>query len=395
MNREFDLVLFGATGFTGRLVAEYLSRAADKPRWAIAGRDRTRLETLGFGVPVLVADALDASQVADLAQKARVVCTTIGPYTRYGSELVRACAEAGTHYCDLAGEVAWMRRMIDAHHERARATGARIVHACGFDSVPSDLGTWAVQQEAVAAVGKPANSVTALFGRTRGGLSGGTLASGLEAAVEASRDRTARRVLADPYALDPVPHDERPAAPDVTSVRWDSRLGVWTAPFLMAEINTRVVRRSHALAGFPWGRDFVYREAMSAPGSARGLALALGMAGGLATLAFAKNRPRLLRELVRRGPKPGTGPSPETRARGRWEVRFVAEAGDRRLLYVAGDEHGDPGYTSTAKMLGESALCLALDGLTSAGGVTTPSLAMGGTLLERLRRAGLTFRVAR
>lgn len=386
--------MFGATGFTGRLVADYIARSQDRVRWGIAGRNRAKLEALGFEVPVIVADAHDPSALAEVAARTKVVCTTVGPYARYGSDLVAACADAGTHYCDLTGEPQWMRRMIDAHHDRARQTGARIVHTCGFDSIPSDLGTWALQQEMIARFGKPATKVTALFGESSGRMSGGTVASGLETAREASADRAVRKNLANPYGLDPDPLADRPPAPDETSIGWEPHLKMFTVPFPMAPINTRVVRRGHALAGFPWGEDFVYREVMSTPGSARGLAMALGITGGLAALAFALKRPRLREQLAKRAPQPGEGPSEAQRERGHWKVRLLGELGGRQLGYVVGDEHGDPGYASTAKMLGESALCLALDPLTSPGGMLTPAVAMDGALLDRLRRAGLTFEVA-
>lgn len=388
------MVVFGATGFTGRLVAAYLAAAKERPRWAIAGRSQAKLDALGLGVPVLVADALDPAAMAALAQRTKVICTTVGPYATYGSAVVAACAAHGTHYCDLTGEVPWMRRMIDAHDATAKASGARIVHTCGFDSIPSDLGTWALQQALIARTGRPASSVTALFGESSGTVSGGTVASGLGTAAEASADRSVRTLLANPYALDPDPAAPRPPAPDVAAIGWDARLKMFTVPFMMAGINTRVVRRSHALAGLPWGDDFVYREVMSTPGSARGLMMAAAVTGGLASLAFAMKRPRLRAALARRAPQPGDGPTLEQRTRGHWKARFVGEAGGQRVVYVAGDAHGDPGYASTAKMLGESALCLALDPLTTAAGVTTPSLAMGSHLLDRLRRAGLTFAVA-
>jgi short subunit dehydrogenase-like uncharacterized protein len=388
--REYDVILLGATGFTGRLVADYLKARA--PRWAIAGRNRAKLEGLGLGVPIVVADALDPGAMRALARRTTAVCTTAGPYARYGSALVAACAEAGTHYCDLTGEVQWMRRMIDAHHAQAVETGARIVHTCGFDSIPSDLGTWAAQQAFVARFGKPARKVTALFGEQSGGLSGGTVASGVETAREAGADREVARVLANPYALDPDPHAPRPAAPDERGIGWEPHLKMFTVPFLMAGINTRVVRRAHALAGQPWGEDFVYREVMSTPGNARGALMAAGITAGLAAVGFAMKRPALRDQLARRAPQPGEGPSQEARTRGHWKVRFVAERGDDVLVYVAADR-ADPGYGSTSKMLGEAALCLALDPLTSPGGVQTPSVAMAQPLLDRLRRAGFTFEV--
>ena len=395
--RQFDLVLFGATGFTGRLVAEYLARSPDRPRWAIAGRSRAKLEALGLGVPALVADAHDREAVGALARRAVVVCTTVGPYAKYGSELLAACAEAGTHYCDLTGEVQWMRRMIDRHHERARATGARIVHTCGFDSIPSDLGTWALQQEFTARFGRPAQRVTALFGEMSGGPSGGTIASGMLVADEAAADPEVRRILGDPYALDPEPRGSRPPAPDEAAIGWNRHLRMFTAPFVMAAVNTRVVRRAHALAGQPWGEGFVYREVMSTPGTVGGAAKAAAITGATGGIALVLKYRRLRELLARRVPQPGQGPSKEQRERGHWKVRFVGEAGSNGspnvLLYTVADRM-DPGYGSTSKMLGEAALCLALDPLTSPGGVTTPSVAMGGALLARLRRAGLTFAVA-
>jgi short subunit dehydrogenase-like uncharacterized protein len=426
MTRELDIVLFGATGFTGRLVADYLTAAAKREplRWAIAGRSHDKLAALGAGfgtsVPIIVADALDADAMRVLAQRTTCVCTTVGPYARYGSELVAACATAGTHYCDLTGEVPWMRRMIDAHHDRARSTGARIVHTCGFDSIPSDLGCWAAQQAFIARFGSPARRVTAVFGEQRGGLSGGTFASAFDIAREAERDPAVRKLLANPYALDPagdsgprpagkavgVPTprsaaldpltsssdaEPRPPAPDETSIHWEPTLGMFTVPFVMAQVNTRVVRRGHALAGFPWGKDFAYREVMSTPGSLRGAVMAAGITAGLGALALTMSQPWLRDRLARRAPPPGAGPSAEARARGHWIVRLVAEGdGGERLVYIASDR-ADPGYGSTSKMLGEAALCLARDPLTSPGGVLTPSVAMAQPLLDRLRRAGLTF----
>ena len=393
MTREFDLILFGATGFTGRLVADYLKRSAEPGpvRWAIAGRSRDKLEALGLGVPIVVGDALDPAAVRAMASRTTAVCTTVGPFARYGSELVAACAQAGTHYCDLTGEVQWMRRMIDAHHERAKQTGARIVQPCGFDSIPSDIGTWATQQAFIARFGYPARKVTALFGEQSGGLSGGTVASGMETAREASEDPDVRDLLRNPYGLDPEPQTPRPAAPDERGIGWERHLKMFTVPFLMAGINTRVVRRGHALAGFPWGPDFVYREVMSTPGGVGGAFRAVGITMALGAISFAMRRPMLRKQLARRAPQPGEGPSPEARERGHWKVRLVAEGEqDDVLLYTVSDR-GDPGYASTSRMLGEAALCLARDPLSSPGGVQTPAVAMAQPLLDRLRRAGLVF----
>ncbi len=389
--REFDLVVFGATGFTGRLVAEYIARQ-NPQRWAIAGRNADKLAALGLNVPTVIVDAMDPAACAAVARRTKVVCTTVGPYSKYGSALVGACADAGTHYCDLTGEVHWMREMIDAHHERARHTGARIVHTCGFDSIPSDLGTWATQQEFIRRFGRPASKVSAFFGEQSGGLSGGTAASGF-AIAEAMNDPNVRRVLRNPYALDPDPNGDKPPV-DQRPVGWDPFLKMFFVPFFMAATNSPVVRRAHALAGKPWGERFTYREVMSTPGNARGAVMAAGITGGLLGLSAVMKRPWLRAQLQKRAPKPGEGPSEQARERGHWKVRFVAEDGDDKLLYIVADPHGDPGYASTAKMLGESALCLAYDKLPSPGGVQTPSVAMDGALLERLRRAGLVFEPA-
>lgn len=390
MSRELHVVLFGATGFTGRLIAAHLAASPAKPRWAIAGRNRAKLEALGFDVPVIVADARDRSALDQLVQRTLVVCTTAGPYAKYGDQLVAACADAGTHYCDLTGEVQWMRRTIDAHHARAGETGARIVHSCGFDSVPSDLGVWAAQHAFRERYGRFARSVTALFGESSGAVSGGTVASAVETSREASEDRAVRKVLGNPYALDPDPGASRPRVPDEASIGWNAALRMFTVPFVMAQVNTRVVRRGHALAGFPYGEDFRYREVMSTPGTALGAVMAAAITGGLGALAFALKRPRLREVIARRAPQPGEGPDQARRERGHWKVRFVVEDGEDRLVYIAADR-ADPGYGSTAKMLGESALCLALDPLSSPGGVLTPSVAMAQPLLTRLRAAGLTF----
>ena len=285
-----------------------------------------------------------------------------------------------------------MREMIDKHHETARRTGARIVMPCGFDSIPSDLGTWATQQEFIRRFGRPAERVTAFFGETSGGMSGGTAASAF-AIADAMKDPAVRRVLRNPYALDPDPNGPHPKD-DFRPIGWDPTLKMFYAPFFMAATNGPVVRRGHALAGHPWGTDFVYREVMSTPGNVRGAVMAATVTAGLVGLMAAMKRPRLRAMLEKRAPKPGEGPSQEKREKGYWKVRFVAEDGSDKLVYIAGDPAGDPGYASTAKMLGESALCLAYDPLESEGGCLTPSVAMDGALLERLRNAGFTFQPA-
>jgi len=389
-DRDHDVVLFGATGFTGKLVLDYISARGEPLRWAIAGRNRDKLDAVKpKGADVIVADALDDAAMTALARRTHAVCTTAGPYAKYGSALVAACADAGTHYCDLTGEVHWMRKMIDAHHDRAKRTGARIVHTCGFDSIPSDLGTWCAQRAYVDKYGHPAAKVSGHF-RVKGGMSGGTIATIFNMASDMQKDPSLRKVVGNPYGLDPDPHRPHPKVSDMRGVGWDARSKRFTMPFLMAACNTRVVRRSHALAGFPWGDDFVYDELMTSAGDAGGLATALGVTAGLAGMALAVGTPGLRDLLGSRVPQPGDGPPAEARAAGFWRADFVCEGPAGELTYTTGDRF-DPGYGSTARMLGEAALCLARDPLDSPGGVQTPSLAMGNTLAERLRAAGIAF----
>ncbi len=402
-DRAYDLILLGATGFTGRLVAEYLARrvAGTPLRWALAGRSQSKLEAVRRDLvaidpataqlPLVIVDAMDPTATAALARTTTVVCTTVGPYQRYGAALVAGCADAGTAYCDLTGEVPFVRASIDAHHERAIATGARILHCCGFDSVPSDLGVWLLQRELTARTGRGAPSVLAGF-QLRGAASGGTIASMLELSEAARRDRAVRKLLLDPYALDPAgtPRgDDR----DRHGVRYEAELGAYTAPFVMAAVNARVVRRSHALRGQPWGRAWRYDEVMVTGPGVRGVAGAAAITGALAGFFGALQVGPLRALLEKRLPKPGDGPSPEQRRRGRYRTRLVGTVDGVRAEATFADSL-DPGYDGTAKLLGEAALALALDPPLGGGGVLTPSVALGDHLLPRLRAAGVTLDVA-
>ena len=409
---EFDVVVLGATGFTGRLVAEYLARSQDshRARWALAGRDLKKLEEVRRGLasltpscaelPLLVADAKDPASLDALVPRTRVVCTTVGPYARYGNDLVAACARAGTDYCDLTGEVQWMRRTIDAHHEQARATGARIVHTCGFDSIPSDLGVLMMQEHMREKHGGHLGSVRLYMGPMRGGASGGTVASMLQALDEVMADPSVRRIVANPRALDPDPRQPRnPAERDVATVRYSQEAGQWTGPFVMASVNTRVVRRSHALLGYPWGRDFLYTEVAGYGGGVKGLARATSMTTGLGGALLAL-QVKPLRKLLQAKvlPAPGQGPSAEERERGYFVARLLGEGTSPRTgreVRLKGKvaAKGDPGYAATARMLSESALSLAFDVIPAQGGVLTPAACMGMRLVERLRKAGMTFEV--
>jgi short subunit dehydrogenase-like uncharacterized protein len=403
--RSYDVVLFGATGFTGKLVAEYLAGAKRPIRWAIAGRNRGKLEAVRrdlaaidpklADLPIEIADGLDRASLDALVPKARVVCTTVGPYAKYGEGLVAACASHGAHYCDLTGEVQFIRRSIDANHEVARRTRARIVHCCGFDSIPSDLGVHMLW-DCANRRGQKLAWAKGFAGESKGGFSGGTIASMMNIMEEATRDRAVRRILGNPYALDPDPSRGGPPAPDQRGVRFDRDLGRWTAPFVMAAINTRVVRRSNALLDHAYGPSFRYDEAMSFMPGPKGLAMATAVTAGLAGfVSFASVGP-LRRWMEKRVlPKPGEGPSKAERDRGYFVFRHIAQTEDGARLEGRVEGRSDPGYGETAKMLGESALCLAEDeaALPERFGVLTPAASMGMHLVERLRRAGMTFRV--
>jgi len=400
--RELDVVVHGATGFAGRLAAAYLAEhAPESVRIGLGGRSQERLEevraSLGpraSGWPVIVADAADMAALAGLAERTRAVATTVGPYRRHGTGLVEACVAAGTHYADLAGEVLFMRETIDRFHEAAAASGAHIVHACGFDSIPSDLGVLALHRAAEADEAGELEDTTFVLRAVRGGFSGGTLASLRGQLDEIRGDGALRRLALDPYALSP----DRDAEPnlgrerDLMSVVRDGELG-WLAPFVMAPLNTRVVRRSNALQQWAYGRRFRYREVMSvgdgplAP--VKGAGVVAGLGGLVAGLSFGPTRALLDRVL----PSPGDGPGEATRRQGYFRIDVHARTSGGRRYRAQVAAQGDPGYAATAVMLGESALCLALDGLPGDGGVLTPATAMGSALVERLRAAGHTYEV--
>ena len=403
-NREFDIIVWGATGFTGQLVVEYLVETYGvdgELRWAIAGRNRNKLESvrrscLADGqhecLPILIADSNDPDSLATLAQKARVICTTVGPYAKYGTPLVEACVEAGTHYCDLTGEVQWMARVIPQYQKAAEASGARIVHTCGFDSVPFDMGNWYLQQLMLERHGAYAQRVKGRVGKNRGAASGGTIASVLNMMEEAQNDPSVRREVANPYALYPPDTPDGRDGPDQTGAKFDADFNQWTSPFIMAAINTRVVRRSNALLGFPWGESFRYDEATL--NTSRYEATRNSIAGGIGIVALALGPTRKLAQRFL--PKPGEGPTRDQREAGYYEVFFrgIDSQNPQKEITISVSGDLDPGYGSTAKMLGEAAVCLAKDELTVGGGFWTPASALAGKYLNRLTSsAGLTFKV--
>jgi short subunit dehydrogenase-like uncharacterized protein len=398
--QEFDVVVYGATGFTGRLVAEHLLKtygAEGDVRWAMAGRSREKLKQVAIEIgapmslPLIQADASDANSLDALAHRARVVITTVGPYQLYGEGLVAACAKAGADYVDLCGEPNWMAAMIAKYEMAAKQSGARITFSCGFDSIPFDCGVWFLQQEAKRRFGQPAQRVRGRVRKMKGTFSGGTMASMLATLEAVRRDPNLATMLADPFALSP----ERLAPqPSGDAVVYDADLLSWSAPFVMAAINTKNVHRTNALAGYPYGRGFAYDEMMltgdGKAGEKRANAAVSQSRMQTALLGFAPTR-ALLRQFAL--PKPGQGPSKEARETGLFEVLFVGETADGRSLRAAMSGDKDPGYGSTSKMIGEAALCLdATSRETTPGGVWTPAAAMGDALIDRLHaRAGLRF----
>jgi short subunit dehydrogenase-like uncharacterized protein len=408
--REFELVLFGATGFTGRLVAEYLTQ--QKPaglRWALGGRSLAKLEAvraqLGqldpqlLTLPLLVADSSDASGLAAIAGRSRVICSTVGPYALHGQPLVRACAEQGTDYCDLTGEVPFVRDTIDRCHQTAQQTGARIVPCCGFDSLPSDLGVHLLYEH-FAAQGMQLASAKYYLEASKGGISGGTLASMFNLFEQTAHDPVLRRLLADPYALNPDrDRDRGPDGGDQMGVAWDSAAGRFTGPFVMAAVNSRVVRRSNALRSFAYGRDFRYSEVMGFGSGPGGLLKATAITAGVGGFFAAASIPPLRDLLRRRLAQSGEGPSREQRDAGFFTVRIVGKsqressaAARRATVLIKG--HHDGGYGETSRMIGEAALCLARDQLPVAGGVLTSAVCLGTPLVERLRKSGMIWEVS-
>jgi len=399
-----DIAVFGATSFVGRILCRYLvDRYGDhgEVRWLMAARSASRLEALrdslgprAANVRLLTADANHERSLLELCNAARVVVSTVGPYSFYGEPLVAACAMTGTDYCDLTGEVPWIRRMIAQYSTPAARSGARIVHCCGFDSIPSDMGVQFLQRHAAERFGEPCTHVKMRVKAARGGLSGGTVASLLNVLKQARASPEVRRELASHYALcpEPVPNTRQP---EVRFAEFDQDFAAWAAPFLMAVINTRVVHRTNALLGHPYGGEFCYDEAMLTGAGARGRIAAVGLAAALAGFvtasSLAPTRWVLERFLL---PEPGAGPSEERQRNGFYDLRFLGRTRDGRKLAckVVGD--GDPGYRSTARMLGEAAACLAMDVSRDErkGGSWTPGAIFDARLVARLQRhAGIGF----
>ncbi len=403
---QYDLVVFGATGFVGKILCRHLIDCVGTQgdlSWAIAGRSRSKLDQLVLDLgsdaahlPRLVADVTDETTLRELCSQTKVVITTVGPYAHYGEPLVKVCAETGTDYCDVTGEVQWIRQMVQTYGMLAEQSGARIVHCCGFDSIPSDLGVYYLQQQSQQRFGQPCVQVKMRIKDAQGGVSGGTVASGINLVKQAFTDPDLRRELANPYSLCPNSHKGVIGSTEIP-VQYDEDFQSWISPFVMAAVNTRIVLRSNALLGYAYGQDFRYDEAiLTGQGLLGGVAAQLfkiGVDGFVLASAFAPTRWLLEHGVV---PKPGEGPSPEAQAQGFYDLRFWGQtaAGDTLVVKVTGDR--DPGYGSTAKMLGQSGLCLAQDltGSDRVGGFWTPATLLGDRLIDRLVRfAGLGFEV--
>ena len=383
---KFDIIVYGATGFTGQLVAEYLAanyKGAGSLKWAMAGRSKDKLAAVRDAIgapadtPLIVADAGDPASLKAMVDQTKSIISTVGPYQLYGSELVALCAASGTDYFDLCGEPVWMRQMIDAHEATAKASGARIAFSCGFDSLPFELGVFFVQEAAKKTLGAPVNRVKGRVRDMRGTFSGGTAASFKATFAAAAKDLSLVALLQNPFVL--TPGFEGPKKPLL-----DEDMGSWTAPFVMATINTRNVHRSNLLMNFPYGKDFVYDEmVLTGPGE-QGEANAK-------KLVAAVNAERM---SGAGGLKPGEGPSKEEQANGLYDLLFVAIAPDGRQVRAAVKGDRDPGYGATSKMISECAICLLRDTPEVPAGIWTPGAAMGDKLIKRLvDHAGLTFEV--
>ena len=383
--REFDVIVFGASGYTGKLVAEYMGKEygnEESIRWAIAGRNKDKLSSvkkdlnLNERVSIIEVDSTNKDSLDSMTSSAKCILTTVGPYQLYGSSLVQSCSENGTDYVDLTGEPGWMYEMINAHQDTAKKSGARIVFSCGFDSIPFDLGVYFVQQAAQEKYGKPAKHVRGRVKAMNGEFSGGTIAS-LGATMATLKEKPELiQVLSNPFSL--TEGFEGPAQLDDSKVLLDEKLNMWVTPFVMAPINTKNIHRSNALLGHAYGEDFCYDEMMIAGEGEEGKQIADAMNS---------SNPMGGDNL----PQPGEGPSKESREQGHYDVLFFADFDEGSIeARVTGDM--DPGYGSTSKMIAESALCLIQDCEDLSGGMYTPAPAMGEKLIKRLtKNAGLTF----
>ena len=392
-DRQYEIILYGASGFTGQLVAEYLATAQSDLKWAIAGRNRQKLEQVRDKLkmpelPIVIADSHDTEQLTQMVRQTQTVISTVGPYAQYGTPLLETCAREGTHYCDLTGEAQWMAGVFEHINPIAQESGARLVHCCGFDSIPSDLSVYFLQQQFKARYGGYASHISGRMGRASGGVSGGTVASLMFVAEQASKDASIRDTVMDPYALYPANVTPGNDVPDQASIAWDENFESWTGPFVMAAINTKVVRRSHALAGLPYGEGFRYDESQLCGNRTKALLSAGGLGVVMAGIFFSPTR-AILKKML---PDPGEGPDEATRNNGFFEFWAHGTDGTHHLkVKVSGQR--DPGYGATSRMLAQAGLCLSRDALNVGGGIWTPASAMGDELLRRLPDVDVRFSV--
>ena len=401
MNKTYDIVVWGASGFTGRLVCEYLFKnytlKSRDLKWAIAGRNFVKLKEIrrknaNDTVPIIIANSNDMDSLNELTKSTKVVCTTVGPYAKYGSKLVQACIENKSHYCDLAGEVQWIHKMIQENHESAKTNKVKIVNCCGFDSIPSDMGVYFIHKE-LKKIKQSIKSIDMRVAGVRGGISGGTYASLNNVIKESYEDKEIYKILSNPYSLNPNEYQQGKDRKDLRKVIYDKVSKKWISPFIMASINTKIVRRSNAISGFLYGEEFRYSEATTAGKGIKGKVR--GYLNSFPLIFVAAKPKSILKKIANKIlPKPGHGPSKKDRENGYYNLKFYIKTNDNKeiIARVIGDM--DPGYGSTSKMLAESAICLAKDDLNESYGVLTPSTSMGESLLKRLKEnAGLSFKL--
>ena len=402
--REFDIVIWGASGFTGNLVCQYLVEnygvsEHSKLQWAIAGRNREKLEKVRNGLKIehpkilqiLTGDSFDLESLTKITSNTKVILSTVGPYLKYGLSLVEACVQTQTHYCDLTGEIPFIHQTMEKFHDSAVSSKVKIVHSCGFDSVPSDLGVLMLQNEAIKNQEKPLNKIRLYVKKIKGGVSGGTIASMLEL-MRKSKDKSIRKILNNPYSLYPKGVPVGPKQPDLKKIGWDETIHKWVGPFIMSRSNSAIVRRTNALLNFKYGNDFIYDEVSTYSigwfSRFRAEINRLGL-GLFITLLYFRFTKCILKNTIL--PKPGEGPSETSRANGLFILELIGNQ-DGKKLKVTISCNSDPGYSGTALMIAESAICLAQDkNLPDNYGILTPSTSMGNALVDRLRKAGMEF----
>ena len=395
--KKLDLVIWGATGFTGKLVCEYITNSYKSKdlNWTIAGRNEEKLlklkNRLNIKNSILIGNSNDKSSLEKICSKTKVICSTVGPYALYGTNLIHACIKMKTNYCDISGETQWIRKIIDTFHEKAKKQKIKIVNSCGFDSIPSDMGVYFCQSNYYKENGEYANEINMRVAGSRGGFSGGTYNSLTNVIHEASLNRSVRKILNNPYGLNPINEQSGPDKKDLKSVEYDNEAKSWIAPFVMAGINTKIVRRSNALLNYKYGNSFLYSEAVLVGNGILGKII--GYLSLIPILMVIQKKGSVIKKIVDLFvPKAGEGPSKKQRENGFFSLKFFfGNNRQRYLAKVTGDM--DPGYGSTSKMLAECAICLALDDtLNENYGVITPSVAFEENILERLQNnAGLEF----